>query len=71
MNEATFKRYNFSLTESISRDIDEISLLSRDFRCSRSDAVKAAIKAFKELPPETQLLQLRSVCVADIDATEG
>lgn len=65
VNKATFKRFNFSLTEDVSKDIDLISLLPRDFRCSRSDVIKAAILSFKKLSPDQQIHLLKSVCNGD------
>jgi len=56
-----YKRYNFSLTPSVSKDIDIISLLPRDFRSSRSDVIKAAIKAFQDLPEEKQIEYLKKI----------
>ena len=63
MSKAKFKRFNFSLTDHVSRDIDDISLLPRDFKCSRSDVLKAAILSFKELSKADQIEILRRVCV--------
>lgn len=63
MAQAKFKRFNFSLTEPVSKDIDEISLLPRDFKCSRSDVLKAAILSFKKLSKAEQIEILRKVCV--------
>ena len=63
MSQAKFKRFNFSLTNLVSKDIDEISLLPRDFKCSRSDVLKAAIFSFKELSEKEQVENLRKVCV--------
>ena len=63
MSQAKFKRFNFSLTDPVSKDIDEISLLPRDFKCSRSDVLKAAILSFKELSKAEQIENLRKVCV--------
>lgn len=62
MSQVKFKRYNFSLTESVSKDIDEISFYPRDFKCSRSHVIKAAISSFKLLPKSEQmhLLKLES-----------
>jgi len=63
VSQAKFKRFNFSLTDPVSKDIDEISLLPRDFKCSRSDVLKAAILSFKELSKAEQIENLRKVCV--------
>lgn len=57
-----YKRYNFSLTEDVSKNIDRLSLLSRNFRSNRSDVIKASIKAFMELSETEQLKYLKSVC---------
>jgi len=56
-----YKRYNFSLTPKISKNIDIISLLPRDFRCSRSDVIKAAIIAFQDLPENKQIEYLKKI----------
>lgn len=62
MTQAKFKRVNFSLTEQISKDIDSISFLPKDFKCSRSDVVKAAVLSFKNLSEEEKIIILREVC---------
>ena len=56
-----YKRYNFSLTPTISKEINLISLLPREFRCSRSDVIKGAIKAFLDLPEEKQIEYLKTI----------
>ncbi|WP_413664014.1 hypothetical protein ACG1BZ_00845 [Microbulbifer sp. CNSA002] len=63
MSQAKFKRFNFSLTDPVSKDIDDISFLPRDFKCSRSDVLKAAILSFKGLSKSEQIKILRKVCV--------
>ncbi|MBH0007706.1 hypothetical protein [Psychrobacter sp. SWN149] len=62
MTQSKFKRVNFSLTEQVSKDIDSISFLPKDFKCSRSDVVKAAILSFKNLSEEEKITVLREVC---------
>lgn len=64
MSQAKFKRFNFSLTEPVSKDIDDLSLLPRDFKCSRSDVVKASILSFKNLAEVDQIEALRKICIA-------
>lgn len=59
--ERTFERCMFSLTNEVSREIDRLSLVPRDFRASRSDVVKAAIAAFAALPESEQVKQLIEV----------
>lgn len=54
---AKFKRYNFSLTEEVSKKIDELSLKPRSFRCSRSEVVKAGIQALANMN-EKELLSI-------------
>lgn len=56
-----YKRYNFSLTPSISKKINNISLLPRDFRCSRSGVIKATIIAFQDLPEKKQIEYLKKI----------
>lgn len=68
MSQAKFKRYNFSLTELVSQDIDEISLYPRDFKCSRSDVIKAAIASFKSLPKSEQIQLLKLECTSKQNA---
>lgn len=63
VSQAKFKRYNFSLTKPISKDIDCISLLPRDFKCSRSDVVKASILVFKSLSEADQIEALRKISI--------
>lgn len=62
MTQAKFKRVNFSLTEQVSKDIDSISFLPTNFKCSRSDVVKAAVLSFKNLSEEEKITALREVC---------
>jgi len=68
VSQAKFKRYNFSLTEPVSKDIDDISLYPRDFKCSRSDVIKAAISSFKALPKSEQIKLLKRVCTLEPNA---
>lgn len=72
MSQAKFKRFNFSLTEPVSKDIDDLSLLPRDFKCSRSDVVKASVMSFKNLSEADQVDALRKICMArELDADEA
>lgn len=59
--ERTYERCMFSLTSEVSKEIDRLSLVPRDFRASRSDVVKAAIAAFAALPEAEQLKQLKQL----------
>ena len=59
--ERTYERCMFSLTSEVSKEIDRLSLVPRDFRASRSDVVKAAIAAFAALPEAEQVKQLIEV----------
>lgn len=61
MSKAKFRRFNFSLTAEVSKDIDEISFLPRDFKISRSDVIKAAILNFKKLSESEKIEILRKV----------
>jgi len=56
---AIFKRYNFSLTEQISEDIDNLTMIAK--RVSRSDIVKAGIEALKQLPQHKQVALVTQV----------
>jgi len=58
---AKFERCTFSLTAEISKEIDRLSLVPRDFRASRSDVIKAAVAAFAALPEAEQIAQLTQV----------
>jgi len=42
-SKAVFKRTTFSLTENLNKKIDELVLVPRTFRSSRSEVVKAAV----------------------------
>lgn len=44
---AVFRRYTFSLTEDVSDKIDEFTILAK--RVTRSDVIKAGLKAFENL----------------------
>lgn len=59
--ERTFERCMFSLTHEVSKEIDRLSLVPRDFRATRSDVVKAAVAAFSSLPEAEQLRLLKQV----------
>jgi predicted transcriptional regulator len=50
-SQAVFKRYNFSLTKTVSADINTLSDKCIG-RISRSDIVKAGIEALKEMHEE-------------------
>lgn len=52
-SKAVFKRYTFSLTEFVSDEIDDLTLIAK--RVSRSDVVKAGIQALKKLPKNEQV----------------
>ena len=66
-SKSKFKRYNFSLTQAVSNDIDNISLIPRNFRCNRSDVIKAAITSFKKLSEKQKIELLQSECISDND----
>lgn len=51
----------FSLTKSVSDDIDNISYMPKGFRVNRSDVVKAAIELLKSQPEEEVIKQLMKV----------
>ncbi len=57
----TFERVTFSLNADVSREIDRLSLVPREFRASRSDVVKAAIAVFSTLPEDQQINELTKV----------
>jgi hypothetical protein len=56
-----FRRYTFSLTPQVSAEIDQLSLVPREFRTSRSDVVKAGVEALKRLPKADLVTLLREV----------
>ena len=56
---AVFRRYTFSLTEDVSEKIDDYTILAK--RVSRSDVVKAGLKAFDKLPKTEQVKLLEQV----------
>jgi len=55
----TYRRTSFSLTDEINQQINQISLLSRDFRVTRSDVVRAGVIALCGLDEEKLLHVLR------------
>lgn len=57
----TFQRYTFSLTADVSEKIDQISLIPRQFRASRSDVIKAAIELLIHLPESEVIAALAKV----------
>jgi hypothetical protein len=52
-----FKRVMFSLDADIDRQIDQLSLIPRDFRATRSDVIRAAIALLAGMP-EQRIAQL-------------
>lgn len=56
-----FIRCIFSLNEEVSREIDEISYLPKNFRAGRSDVIKAALLALKSMPEDKIIEYLQSV----------
>jgi hypothetical protein len=48
-NHRVFERYTFSLTAEISQKIDQLSLIPRTFRASRSDVIKAGVELLSTL----------------------
>ena len=51
-SKAVFKRTTFSLTENLNKKIDELVLMPRTFRSSRSEVVKAAVLFLADLSEE-------------------
>ena len=56
-----YERYTFSLTPAVSADIDRLSLVTREFRVSRSEVVKAGIEALKALSEDELVNKLKQV----------
>lgn len=48
-SKAVFKRTTFSLTDALNKKIDNIVLIPRTFRLSRSEVIKAAVMHLSEL----------------------
>ena len=59
--ERKYERCMFSLTKSVSVDIDKISYMPKDFRVNRSEVVKAAIDLLKNQSKEEIIKQLMKV----------
>jgi len=64
----TFKRTNFSLDEKTNRQIDKLSLAPRTFKASRSDVIRAGVKALTAMPRADLIALLATV--VDADASE-
>lgn len=60
-SKATFKRLTFSLSDDVDACIDRLSLTPRDFRCNRSDVIRAALRAFDNLSEADQIEMLRAI----------
>jgi hypothetical protein len=60
-SDRTFQRYTFSLTADVSEKIDQISLIPRQFRSSRSDVIKAAIELLVGLPESDVIAALDKI----------
>lgn len=56
---AVFRRYTFSLTEDVSDKIDDMTILAK--RVTRSDVIKAGLKAFDNLKKSEQIALLAEV----------
>lgn len=56
-----YKRYTFSLTEEVSKSIDEITFLPNDFKVNRSEVVKAGISLLHKLERDELLAILKGV----------
>ncbi len=56
-----FERYTFSLTPEVSKDIDTLALVPREFKVNRSEVVKAGIELLKSLPDDELVKALRKV----------
>ncbi len=52
-----YKRVMFSLDADIDRTIDQLSLIPRDFRATRSDVIRAAVALLAGMP-EQRIAQL-------------
>ncbi|MFV3292405.1 MULTISPECIES: hypothetical protein [Pseudomonas] len=61
----TFKRTNFSLDEKTNRQIDKLSLAPRTFKASRSDVIRAGVKALTAMPRADLVALLATVVDAD------
>ncbi|WP_085618898.1 MULTISPECIES: hypothetical protein [unclassified Pseudomonas] len=64
----TFKRTNFSLDDKTNKQIDQLSLAPRTFKASRSDVIRAGVKALKAMP-RAELIALLAT-VVDADASQ-
>lgn len=64
---ATFTRTNFSLSDKVNKQIDQLSLAPRTFKASRSDVVRAGVAALKAMPRADLVKLLAEVVGADSD----
>lgn len=62
---ATFTRTNFSLSDKVNKQIDQLSLAPRTFKASRSDVVRAGVVALKAMPKADLVKLLAEVVGAD------
>lgn len=53
----SFKRTNFSLSSEVNQQIDQLSLVPRTFKVSRSDVVRAGVAALRAMS-EKELVEL-------------
>lgn len=56
-----FERYTFSLTPEVSKDIDALTLIPREFKVNRSEIVKAGIEILKSLPDDELVNTLKKI----------
>lgn len=67
-----YRRTSFSLTDEINQQIDELSLLSRAFRVTRSDVIRAGVMTLRKLDEESLLQVLRETVEGEaVEEGEG
>ncbi|NWA11935.1 ribbon-helix-helix domain-containing protein [Pseudomonas gingeri] len=67
---AKSKRVNFSLDDSIDKQIDKLSMMPRNFKASRSDVIRAGVQLLLSMPRADVIAKLREVVGADEDTHE-
>jgi len=67
---AKAKRVNFSLDETLDKQIDKLSIMPRNFRATRSDVVRAGVLLLLSMPRADVIAKLREVVGAEDDTQE-
>lgn len=66
-NDVKPAKTTFSLTDTVNKDIDRLSLAPRSFKATRSDIIRAGVEALKAMPEKELIALLARVVGAEGD----